>query len=83
MPGYGGYVSESDGVMLQQQVIDDMASGLTITVWRTETGEGRLRIAGDALPFGAHDLQFSYEGEMVGAGTALVDACPTPLRLLR
>ncbi len=71
------------GVILKEQVIEDVgASGLTFTVWRTPDGEGRIRISGAALPFGNRDLHFSTQGEMIGAGTSLVDACPVTLRLL-
>jgi hypothetical protein len=63
-------------VVVREQVIDDLASGLTLYFWRTSDGEGRIRITGDALPFGNRDLQFDAEGCHVGSGTAVGDACP-------
>jgi hypothetical protein len=70
-------------VVLQEQVIEDsLASGLTLTIWRTPSGEGRIRVSGD-LPYGNRDFQFDSSGGLVGTGTSTVDACPSPLRLLR
>jgi hypothetical protein len=65
-------------IALQEQVIQDLPSGLTITVWRTPSGEGRVRIEGDpSRP--ARDLQFSPEGVLVGSGSVLATACPLRL----
>lgn len=67
-------------VVLHEQVIDDsLVSGLTLAIWRTPTGEARIRVTGD-LPYGNRDFQFDANGCLVGTGTAVSDACPSPLR---
>lgn len=69
-------------VGIEEQVVDDSeVSGLTLTFWRTPSGEGRLRITGD-LPYGNRDFQFDCNGELAGTGTATGSACPTSLRIV-
>lgn len=69
-------------IALQEQIIEDsLVSGLTFTVWRTQDGEGRIRVTGD-LPFGNRDFKFDENGRLVGTGTAVADACPSHLRLV-
>jgi hypothetical protein len=68
-------------VVIAEQVLDDIPTGLTLYFWQTETGEGRIRIAG-AGPFENRDLQFSSDGYFVGAGTAVEGACPSALRVV-
>lgn len=64
-------------VTLREQILDDTeASGLTILIERTPSGEGRLRVLGD-LPFGNRDFAFDAEGQLVGAGTS-THACRRP-----
>ena len=35
----------------------------------TQSGEPRLHLIGDSLPFGNRDFQFDCNGELVGTGT--------------
>ncbi len=65
----------SHEVVLQEQVIQDEPSGLTLTIWCTPDGEGRLRIEGLPLEL-ARDLQFSPEGVLVGSGSSVAGGCP-------
>jgi len=69
-------------VEIQQQIINDVeVSGLSLTFWRTQTGEARLRIEGDHLLFGNRDFQFDSNGHLVGVGTA-AGSCPTYLQVV-
>jgi hypothetical protein len=59
-------------VKIKEQVINDLATGLTLIFEVTPSGEeARVRLIGPALPFGNRDFQFNKEGELVGAGTGL------------
>jgi len=74
---------EPGEVVLQEQVIEDeLASGLTLVVWRTSDGEGRIRVTGADLPYGNRDFQFDQSGALIGTGTSVADACPSPLRVV-
>lgn len=69
-------------ILIREQVIADVVSGLTLTIWRTPDGEGRIRITGDDLPHGNRDLQFDSLGVLVGMGTAVSEPFPSSLRLI-
>ena len=56
-------------VRIKEQVINDRATGLMILVRLTPSGESRLHLLGDILPFGNRDFQFNKDGELVGRGT--------------
>ena len=57
-------------IKIQPQVIDDLVTGLTITI-----GEGeflnRITIKGAALPCGNRDIFFLKDGTFEGTGTAM------------
>jgi len=72
----------SDVVLREQVIEDSLGSGLTLTVWRTPEGEGRIRVSGADLPYGNRDFQFDTEGRLVGTGTSTTDPCPSHLRLV-
>jgi hypothetical protein len=61
-------------MLIQEQSIRDVPSGITIDVWHVPGGEGRIRLTGD-FPFGNRDFQFDEAGTLVGTGTALGGAC--------
>jgi hypothetical protein len=65
-------------IVLEEQVIQDLPTGITIRIRRTAAGEGRIWLEGDGLPFGNRDLQFDEGGKLVGSGTA-VGVCAHPL----
>lgn len=74
---------EHPRIVLQEQVIEDsLASGLSLTIWRTPDGEARIRVTGADLPYGNRDFQFDESGRLVGTGTSVSDACPSHLRLV-
>ena len=55
---------------LKEQIIEDPVTGLTL--WIRKAGPSwTLTLIGDCLEFGNRDLNFSAEGELVGAGTAV------------
>jgi hypothetical protein len=56
-------------VKIKEQIINDLATGLMVIVRLTPSGEPRLHLIGDTLPFGNRDFQFSEDGELVGTGT--------------
>ena len=58
-------------VVIKEQTIEDLPTGLTIIFEVVSSGEGRMRLRGSILPFGNRDFQFSSEGELVGTGTGL------------
>lgn len=51
-----------------EQIIDD-ASGLTIQFEVTPSGERRLILYGEILPFGNRSIAFDLDGQHVGAGS--------------
>lgn len=69
-------------ISLREQIIEDIVSGLTITIERTPDGEGRIRIRGD-IPFHNRDFAFSQDGQLVGTGTGLCTHCTGPASWLR
>ena len=58
-------------VNIKEQVIEDLASGLTIEFKVREEGEYRLYLRGSILPFGNREIQFDKGGQYAGAGTWL------------
>lgn len=77
----GEEVMSSETVQIQEQVIHDEASGVTLSIWQTPSGEGRIRIAGPTLPLD-RDFQFDADGNLVGTGSAVASAAPTRLRVV-
>ena len=58
-------------LVIKQQIIKDLPTGLTIIFEVVSSGEGRMRLCGSTLPFGNRDFQFDSNGELVGTGTGL------------
>ncbi len=58
-------------VIIKEQVINDLPTGLKIIFEIVSSGEGRMRLRGDILPLGNRDFAFSQDGQLVGAGTGL------------
>lgn len=59
---------------IQEQIIEDLPSGLTLQVEAMGGGQWKLRIVGD-LPLGNRELIFDGEGRLAGSGTFLGGAC--------
>ena len=55
-------------IKIKEQVINDLVTGLTLIFRVTPSGEGRLHVIGESLPFGNRDFQFDVNGELVGRG---------------
>ena len=64
-------------VKIKEQLIDDPATGLMLIFRVTPSGEGRLHIIGDCLPFGNRDFQFDVDGILAGTGTGFSNSCDT------
>ena len=60
-------------VKIKEQVIEDLASGLTIEFKAREDGEARMVLRGSKLPFNNREIHFDKEGEYAGAGTWLME----------
>jgi hypothetical protein len=58
---------------IKEQIINDLVTGLTLIFRVTPSGEARLHLSGDVLPFGNRDFQFDKYGNEAGAGVGL---CP-------
>ncbi|MBA7648623.1 hypothetical protein ES703_56411 [subsurface metagenome] len=56
---------------LKEQVINDVVTNLMLIFRVTPSGEPRLHLIGDNLPFGNRDFQFSKDGKLVGTGTGV------------
>lgn len=54
---------------VQEQIVEDEASGLTLQFEVNPDGTPRLRIYGPALPFGNREIVFDSDGIEAGAGT--------------
>jgi len=61
--------------VIKEQIVEDLASGLTIQFEVVADGTTRLRLYGDSLPFGNRDIVFDGNGEEAGAGTCLAGLC--------
>lgn len=57
---------------IQDQIIEDAASGLTIQFETVGDGTMRMRLFGECLLLGNRDFAFGQHGEHVGSGTATV-----------
>jgi len=68
MEEYMAYNTRTRLWSINEQIIED-ASGLTLQFEVTPDGEPRLRIFGEALPFGNREIQFTPDGRHAGAGT--------------
>jgi hypothetical protein len=55
-------------VKIKEQVINDLVTGLTLIFRVTPSGEARLHLLGDNLPFGNRDFQFDKNGKLAGTG---------------
>lgn len=55
---------------IKEQVINDVVSNLLLVFRVTPSGETRLSLMGNSLPYGNRDFQF-VDGELVGTGTGL------------
>ena len=61
----------SEKIVIQEQVIKDLATGLTIEIKARQDGESRLCLYGDSLPFSNREFHFDKCGRYVGTGTWL------------
>lgn len=61
---------------VKQQIVRDPASGLTFQFLLDDYGRPRLRLWGDAIPFGNREIGFNEDGEDAFAGTFAQDAPP-------
>ena len=66
-------MTEKKTVNIKEQVIEDLASGLTIEFKAREDGETRLYLSGSSLPFGNREICFNKDGQYAGAGTWLIE----------
>ena len=62
---------------IKEQLINDLATGLTVIFRVTTNGEARFHLLGDSLPFGNRDFQFDTEGRLIGTGTGVRNCCKT------
>jgi hypothetical protein len=60
---------------IKEQIIHDPITSLTLVFRVTPSGEARVHLSGDILPFGNRDFQFDKEGNEAGAGTGLCPNC--------
>ena len=56
---------------IKEQIINDYVTGLMLVFRVTPSGEARLHIVGEALPFGNRDFQFDEYGILAGTGTGM------------
>ena len=56
---------------IKEQIINDVGTDLMLIFRVTPSGEARLRLIGDCLPFGNRDFQFDKDGELAGTGTSI------------
>ena len=62
---------EAKTVKIKEQCINDLPTGLMLIFRVTPSGESRLQLIGEALPYGSRDFQFDIEGKLAGTGTAV------------
>ena len=65
--------NQAKTLKIKEQVINDAVTDLMLIFEVTPSGEARLHLRGDNLPFGNRDFQFGENGELAGTGTGL---CP-------
>lgn len=58
-------------VKIKEQIIEDLASGLTMEFKVCEDGEARMVLRSPTLPFNNREIHFDKDGQYVGAGTWL------------
>jgi len=58
-------------LQIKEQYINDLVTGLTLIFRVTPSGEARLQLTGDNLPFGNRNFQFDKNGKLAGTGTGL------------
>ncbi len=61
-------------VSLKEQIIEDLATGLTIQIEKKNNGTARLKIYGD-FEFGNREFIFDESGALGATGTAIVGSC--------
>lgn len=59
-------------LQIKEQVINDAVTDLQLVFRVTPSGEARLHLIGDSLPFGNRDFQFDRNGELAGTGTGIM-----------
>lgn len=59
---------------IKQQIVEDVATGITLQFEVAPNGTKRLRLFGD-LPFGNREIIFDQEGNEAGSGTLLTGLC--------
>ncbi len=60
---------------IKEQIINDAVTGLTLIFRVTPSGEARLHLISEILPFGNRDIMFDADGNEAGAGTGLCSDC--------
>lgn len=69
--------------MINEQILEDLASGLTFQFELREDGTTAMRIFGDMLPYGNREIIFDVDGVQIGSGTVTKGLCkpawPGPL----
>ena len=60
---------------ISEQIIEDLASGLTFQFEVNPAGETRLHVFGECLPLGNRTLTFDKDGENDGGGTHMRGRC--------
>lgn len=63
---------------MKKQIINDDATGLMPIFRVTPSGETRLHLLDDILPFGNRDFQFDKAGKLAGTGTGLCECRLNP-----
>lgn len=65
--------NQAKTLKIKEQLINDPVTGLTLIFRVTPSGEARLHLLGDILPFSNRNFQFDEDGNEAGAGVGL---CP-------
>lgn len=69
--------------IINEQILEDPASGLTFQFELREDGTTAMRFFGESLPFGNREIIFDKDGVEIGAGTVTRGLCkpcwPGPL----
>ena len=59
---------------IKEQIIEDLASGLTLQIEAMGDGKTKLKIFGD-IPFGNREIIFDQNGKEAATGTAVTAPC--------